>query len=121
MILSLAPNQIFVFGSNTRGAHGAGAALQAAKSFGAEYGVGEGLTGKAYAFPTLDDGLHKRSFSELEKSRNELYRCCLAHPEKQFLLTKVGTGLAGLSETFMRSMFDNPPANLILPEDWRSQ
>lgn len=36
--------EIFVFGSNLAGRHGKGAALIAAKRFGAEYGVGDGMT-----------------------------------------------------------------------------
>ena len=43
---------IFVFGSNPEGRHGAGAAKIAREQFGAKYGVGEGLTGNAYALPT---------------------------------------------------------------------
>ena len=52
MITELKRNEIFVFGSNLAGNHAGGAALQA-KSFGAEDGVGEGLTRECYAFPTL--------------------------------------------------------------------
>lgn len=47
-------NTIFVFGSNPEGIHGAGAARVALLKFGAEYGVGEGLTGNSYALPTKD-------------------------------------------------------------------
>jgi hypothetical protein len=119
MITSLAEGQIFVFGANTRGAHGAGAAKQAAKEFGAQYGVREGFTGRCWAFPTLDDNLQKRSRAELERSRDLLYSACEENPELEFLLTKVGCGLAGFSEDFMRGLFTNPPANLVLPEDWK--
>jgi hypothetical protein len=38
MITSLQDNQIFVFGSNTQGKHGAGAAFTARNKFGAKYG-----------------------------------------------------------------------------------
>lgn len=47
-------NTIFVFGSNPKGVHGAGAAKVAREQFGAVYGVGEGLTGNSYALPTKD-------------------------------------------------------------------
>lgn len=47
-------NTIFVFGSNPEGRHGAGAAKIAREQFGAKYGVGEGMTGNAYALPTKD-------------------------------------------------------------------
>ena len=53
-ITSLKKNQIFVFGSNEAGIHGAGAARLANKKFGAMWGVGFGLTGQSYAIPTKD-------------------------------------------------------------------
>ena len=46
--------EIFVFGSNLAGRHGAGAALEAKKRWGAIYGRGEGLQGQSYALPTKD-------------------------------------------------------------------
>jgi hypothetical protein len=118
IITKLNPNEIFVFGSNMAGRHGAGAARQAAEMFGAKYGVGEGLTGQCYAFPTLDRHLQQVSESELRHSRDILYAVCIARPDKRFLLTKVGCGLAGYPEDTMRALFSEAPANLILPEDW---
>lgn len=44
-INELNANEVFVFGSNKQGMHGGGAAYFAHKHFGAEWGVGEGLTG----------------------------------------------------------------------------
>ena len=117
-ISRLEPNEIFVFGSNTAGRHGAGAARQAHLQFGAELGCGEGLTGQSYAFPTLDAALRQLPRAALEQSRDRLYRTCTENPEKRFLLTKVGCGLAGYPEVFMQSFFGEPPANLILPKDW---
>lgn len=119
MITSLADSQIFVFGSNEAGRHGAGAARQAAEEFGAAYGVGEGLTGRCYAFPTLDRRFQKRSLAELKRSRDLLYTTCRACPSLEFLLTKVGCGLAGFSEATIWALFLDAPSNLTLPEDWR--
>ena len=47
-------NTIFVFGSNPKGIHGAGAAATAKAKFGAIQGKGEGMQGNAYALPTKD-------------------------------------------------------------------
>lgn len=47
-------NTVFVFGSNPKGIHGAGAAAVAKSQFGAIQGQGEGLQGHAYAIPTKD-------------------------------------------------------------------
>ena len=118
MITKLAPNEVFVFGSNLAGRHGAGAARQAFKQFGAVMGVGEGLRGQSYAFPTLGRDLCQLPISRMEESRDQLYSVCADFPNKQFLLTKVGCGLAGHPEAIMRGLFTDAPANLILPEDW---
>ena len=45
-------HQIFVFGSNESGIHGAGAAKAAHDYYGAEYGHGFGPTGRSWAIPT---------------------------------------------------------------------
>lgn len=51
MITELKANEIFVFGSNEEGYHGAGAAKQALK-FGAIMGKGFGFGGNTFAIPT---------------------------------------------------------------------
>ena len=117
-ITELKPNEVFVFGSNTAGRHGKGAARRARLMFGAENGVGEGMTGQCYAFPTLDGRLQRLSHGRLVIGRLRLYDTCLRNPGLTFLLTKVGCGLAGFSEDFMKSLFHNPPKNLKLPKDW---
>lgn len=65
-ITKLKENQIFVFGSNLNGNHAGGAARLAKDSFGAQDGVGEGMTGQSYAFPTLDTNMKKVSKKALE-------------------------------------------------------
>jgi hypothetical protein len=50
----LPPNSIFVFGSNTEGRHGKGAALWARLNAGAIYGQARGLQGSSYAIITKD-------------------------------------------------------------------
>lgn len=121
MITELKENQIFVFGSNLSGNHAGGAAKQAKEQFGAREGVGEGLTGQSYAFPTIGYEFHR--FADrglnLQRSRDNLYKTCREKPDKDFLLTKVGCGIAGHSEEKMKALFTNPPENLFLPEDWK--
>lgn len=120
-ITELKENEIFVFGSNLAGKHSAGAAFQAKKHFGAEIGVGEGLRGQSYAFPTLGRDFEKLSVGHLETSRRILYNTCEANPTMRFLLTKVGCGIAGYEEAEMKALFVEAPANLILPDDWKSE
>ncbi|HJQ07966.1 MAG TPA: hypothetical protein VJ836_00630 [Candidatus Saccharimonadales bacterium] len=123
MIEDLGPNQIFIFGSNTAGVHAGGAAFLAKEKFGAEDGIGEGLTGRCYAFPTLDYRLGipmvRRSTEALKRSRDKLYATARALPEKQFLLTKVGCGIAGYKEADMQVLFVSAPENIVLPADWQ--
>lgn len=119
MITKLNPNERFVFGSNLAGNHAGGAARQAFEEFGAEWDVGEGLTGQCYAFPTMDRHFKPLSMSQFGKSRTNLYITASNHPELTFLLTKVGCGIAGFDEIKVRRVFVNAPANIIKPEDWR--
>lgn len=121
MIMELKPDEIFVFGSNLKGMHTGGAALQAAQDFGAENGIGEGLTGQCYAFPTLGRDLHSRGIKALEFARDRLFATAKALPEKTFLLTKVGTGIAGYPEENMKALFINAPDNIIMPEGWKEK
>lgn len=118
-ITKLDPGEIFVFGSNTAGRHGMGAARQAAQKFGAEYGVGEGLTGRCCAFPTLDDNLQQLSWARLVLAKDRFLMCAKGNPHKRFLVTKLGCGLAGYSEDYMASLFSfSVPDNVVLPEGW---
>lgn len=119
VISHLKPNEIFVFGSNQGGRHAGGAARLAKDKFGAEEGVGEGLTGQSYAFPTLTAAFEKVSRAALETSRDRFFATARAHPDQVFLLTKVGCGIAGFREDQIRPLFENAPSNVVLPEDWR--
>jgi hypothetical protein len=120
-IMQLEPNEVFVFGSNNKGKHSRGAALQARLQWGAKWGVGEGFTGQCWAFPTLDGSngqLSQLPIGAMEASRDRLYDACRQHTHKIFLLTKVGCGLAGYPEELMQGLFVDPPSNLKLPLGW---
>lgn len=115
-ITKLAAGEIFVFGSNLAGNHAGGAAKFAKENFGAEEGISCGLTGKCYAFPTLYSDLKKRSRKGLNMSRDFLFATARALPEKTFLLTKVGCGIAGFKEEEIAPLFVNAPENIIQPK-----
>ncbi len=121
-LISLYENEIFVFGSNSEGIHSGGAAAFAAKHFGAEHGVGEGLTGQSYAFPTLRaPGGERVVDAELIISVEKLFACARENSSKQFLVTKVGCGIAGFAEDEIKSLFLNDkPDNISLPVGWAS-
>ena len=108
---------IFVFGSNMNGSHGGGAAAQAAVMYGAENGVGKGITGRTYAFPTLDKGMRQLSPEALTVEVVDFVACVLANPDKVFILTSVGTGIAGLDVAEVAEYFkDVPEDGIIFPQ-----
>ena len=110
--------KIFVFGSNLAGIHGAGAALCAKQEHGAQYGVGEGRTGNAYAIPTKDHKIRTRPLADIQVSVNHFLDYAREHPELTFIVTRIGCGLAGYKDTDIAPMFDTAPSNCILPEGW---
>jgi hypothetical protein len=119
MIMSLKPNQIFVFGTNKLGLHGGGAAYQAHRDFGALYGVAEGPTGgQTYGIVTLDKDMKKVPLSYIEKQAERLALVAMANPDYEFLLTPVGTGIAGYSVEDIAPLFQGMPENIILPSEF---
>lgn len=91
------PDIVFVFGSNLAGRHGKGAAYYAMKHFGAEYGVGVGRTGNAYAIPTKDANLRVLSWEAVSVHIKEFFRYAKENPDTFFIFTAIGTGLAGFT------------------------
>ena len=95
---------IFVFGSNLAGRHGAGAAKHAVQYYGAQYGVSAGITGQAYAIPTKDAQLRTLSIDEITKHA-KIFVDYAVSDDRNFLLTPIGTGLAGHSKKDIWDMF----------------
>ncbi len=111
-IAELGEKEIFVFGSNIQGAHGGGAAWFAHRQFGAEWGVGEGLTGRTYALPTMEGK------AALKKAVEHFTDCARLHPELTFLVTAVGCGIAGYSPADVAPLFRTAAEleNVYLPQ-----
>ena len=110
---------VFVFGSNYAGRHGAGAALYARNHYGARYGVGKGRQGNAYAIPTKDGYLRSLPLNVIQAHVNEFIEYAASEPATEFLLTRVGCGLAGYKDSQIAPMFKNAPENCMLPEEWK--
>lgn len=83
-IHDLAPNEVFVFGSNLGGMHGGGAARIAYRCFGAKMGVGVGLQGQSYAIPTMQGGPET-----IRPYVDEFIDFARQHPETTFLVTPI--------------------------------
>jgi hypothetical protein len=124
-------NTIFVFGSNPEGRHGAGAAKTAKEKFGAEPGVGEGLTGNAYALPTKDlrvkenGGLRSISKEDIIDNISKLYKVAQENPSLQFKVAYRNkpneTTLNGYTGAEMIEMFKAAgaiPRNVIFSSEW---
>lgn len=117
MIEHLAPNEIFVFGSNPWGLHNGGASKLAKSRFGAVQGQGEGRQGQAYAIPTIVGGV-----DNIRPHVNRFIEYAAQHPELHFLVTRVGCGTAGFNPEDIAPLFAKAKdmTNISLPHDfWR--
>ena len=124
-ITKLKPNQIFVFGSNTQGRHGKGAALTAREKFGAIYGQAYGLQGQSYAIVTKDLTKYKHPSVKTEHIIDQikcLYEYAEQHEELEFLIVYSGTriNLNGYSNQELADMFFSiePPENIVFEEEF---
>ena len=120
MTNSTTGKDIFVFGSNRRGIHGAGAAKFARENHGAVLGKGEGLHGTSYAIPTKSDPYHSLKTSEVEAHVKKFIEFAKANPQLTFQLTPIGCGLAGFSPREIAPMFASAPSNVKIPQVFAS-
>lgn len=120
--------EIFVFGANKAGRHGAGSALVARERFGAQYGVGEGPQGLSYGIPTKDgrpgtpdlrDPQATLPLIEVQGAVTRFIEYAKAHPELTFYVVRVGCSLACHSDSDVAPFFDEAPSNCIFSEAWK--
>jgi len=109
---------VLVFGSNLAGRHGLGAALDAARDWGAVEGVGEGRTGMAYALPTKDHHLAPLPLDRIAEAARRFLAYARAHEEHRFLLTRIGCGYRKLTDHQVAPLFHGAPPHVVLPDDW---
>ena len=113
-IYNLGINEIFVFGSNRAGRHGAGAA-KIARKWGAEYGNPRGLQGHTYAIPTKDEKIKTLSLPEIKKEVDLFLIDAVQNYYLTFLVTKIGCGLAGYTPDEIAPFFAGASQNVVLP------
>lgn len=99
-IVSLSPDEVFVLGSNIQGWHNGGAAQYALNHFGAVMGQPEGMQGQSYAIPTT--GCSLLGISDAVARFTDYAQ---QHPEKHFLVTAIGCGVAGYRPADIAPMF----------------
>lgn len=134
-------NEIFVFGSNPEGRHGAGAAKSALK-FGAMENQGRGLMGNSYGLVTKNlkagyteestgitydrAGVKSLTKKQIKDNIKELYECAQNNQNLKFIISyKVNPdekNLNGYSDLEIVNMFEeagNPPDNIIFHNSYK--
>lgn len=114
-ITKLESNEVFVFGSNLQGHHGAGAAELAHKRFGAVWGLGVGLAGQSYAIPTMHGGV-----DAIKPYVDQFIEMAKVMKDKKFYVTKIGCGIAGFDVKEMAPLFKEALEleNVALPREF---
>jgi len=119
-IQKLKKDEIFVYGSNLSGIHGAGAALDAYKKFGATRGRCHGLDNHSYGIPTKDENLNTLPLERIKRYVDNFIWDAQNYPTLTFYVTAIGTGLAGYSANQIAPFFK--PAlsiqNIYLPQEF---
>lgn len=109
----LEQNEIFVFGSNLAGHHMGGAARAAHVKFGAQWGIGVGLTGKSYAIPTMQGDI-----DTIKPYVDQFLEYAERNPDYRFLVTRIGCGIAGFKDEEIAPLFKEAVGmhNVYLPQ-----
>lgn len=110
--------EIFCFGSNLSGIHGAGAAKKAYLDHGAIWNTGAGLHGDSYALPTKGYNISFMPLDIVALYVERFLLFALAHPELQFKVTRVGCGLAGFKDNEIAPLFKDAPENCMFDTAW---
>ena len=110
--------EIFVFGSNEAGIHGAGAARYAVQRHGAIYNQGVGLQGTSYAIPTKDHNINTLPIYKIKQYVDEFIKFAEQNPEQRFNVTAIGCGLAGYTPDEIAPLFTTAPGNCIIPRSF---
>ena len=100
----LKPGEVFVFGSNMAGIHGAGAARKALE-FGAAPGRGFSHYGDTFAIPTKDRGVRTLPLSDIDGFVSAFIDYAELKSDLTFLVTEIGCGLDGYSPEDIAPMF----------------
>jgi hypothetical protein len=111
--------EIFVFGSNLGGIHGAGAVSRAARDFGAQYGIGQGMTGNSYAIPTKNGRIKTLPIKNIVGWINKFLEFAYESPKMEFFVTRIGCGLAAYTDKEIAPYFFEAPRNCSFAEEWK--
>lgn len=117
LITNLNEGEVFVFGSNEAGIHGAGAA-KTALQWGAIYGKGFGMQGNTFAIPSKDHNIKTLNITKISEYINQFLLYAKLTKDKTFLVTEIGCGLAGFNPEDIAPLFENAISinNVHLPQ-----
>ncbi len=111
-------NEIFVFGSNLAGIHGAGAAALAVVEYGAIPFKSSGHMGNSYAIPTKDRNYKYRlSKSQIQAHVDVFCEYTKRRHDLSFFVTSIGCGYAGYHPREIAPMFKGA-INCDFPDQW---
>lgn len=111
--------RIYVFGSNEQGIHGSGTAKIARQKYGAQLGIGRGLTGNSYAIPTKHTPYLTRPLSEIAVDIKVFLEFARQYPDWDFDVVRIGCGLAGYKDHQIAPLFRDAPSNCHFAESWK--
>lgn len=111
---------VFVFGSNESGMHGAGAAFFAMKYLGARKGQGFGFSKNTFAIPTKDWDLKTLPLNVIQFYVERFIEATKRYPHTLFYVTQIGCGLAGYTPQEIAPMFKTAMnlKNVYLPQSF---
>lgn len=112
-------NWIWVFGSNTGGKHARGNARIARVNFRAEFGVGEGATGNAWAIHCYDNHQKSLPLDAIEGQVHAFLQHAAQNPLINFFVTRVGCETGAYTDDQIGPLFERAPDNCSLPDAWR--
>lgn len=118
LITELLPHEVFVFGSNLAGIHGAGAAKMAYDKGWVPWGAGSGWFDRSYAIPTKGHRLDTLTLSHIETKVHSFLAFAQGARGRTFLVTPIGCGLAGYKPSDIAPMFKGHSGNVILPKSF---
>ena len=111
---------IFVFGSNISGLHGAGAARFALEYKGAVLRLAHGHQGQSYAIPTKDREIRETlPLEEIQEYVDNFIHYAKFNSLLTFQVTRIGCGLAGLTDDQVAPMFKEASDNCWFDEKWK--
>ena len=116
--------EVFVFGSNLQGIHTKGAARFAIDRGLADEGQIQGISknGKGYAIPTQSNR-QSLPLSEVKRFVDEFLQYAKKNSNQKFLVTKLGTGIAGFKVEEIAPLFAEAEniGTIYLPKEFWNQ